>query len=351
MMGGSQQYTRTAINSDVRTQLPQKHPMAPTTTTLPPGSSTSAAEAIANVTRSSNPVAPIQELKRVSHLPLPEKFIYLHEAEKARPQVYQSPYEVGGGFTAPYLPAPAALSKSRPRGPSISEDFLMKRTPSQQKSVAAKMSEDKARYLQQQNEHVQRHKSINQPQHPIYSSQQLHHQRNHSQPQNLRISTVPQPHSSSSTHASHTSSSYFDSHSTNPYHKNSPYSTHNYSPNYSLTTTHHQPPQQYNQHQSHYQQSPQPSFSSQAYAQQPTGLQYQSQQEFEMQMKLEAQRPSYSGYDNFLRGMQHAAGGHNQQPSTQGYSSMPGAQGSPLKREFGNGGEMLPMMKTEDMKY
>lgn len=350
MMGGSQQHARPGTDNINRMQMTQKHPPAPTMSSVPPGPSASAAAASPDVSACSIPVAPVQEIKRISRLPLPEKYLYLHEAEKARPQVYQSPYEVGGGFTAPYLPAPTASTKGRPRGPSISADFLMKRTASQQETVAAKMSEGKARLLQQQNEQLQRRQSINQPQYSVYSSQPSYHQRHHSQPQDLHLSTVQQPRPSSSSHISQAPSSYFDSRPNSSYQHYSPYSVHNYTPNYSPHTTHHQTPHQYNQHQSHYQQSPQQSYPSQNYSPQSTGLQFQSPHDFQMQVEREAQRPS--GYDNFLRGMQTAAGGHNQQQCAQGYNSMPaGGQGSPLKYEFGNGGEMLPMMKPEDMKY
>ncbi|CAD6580385.1 MAG: hypothetical protein ASARMPRED_000204 [Alectoria sarmentosa] len=187
------------------------------------------------------PTAPPPETKKISRINVSEKYTYLHDAEKARPQVYQSPYALEGGFSSAYLPAPAAAPKTRPRGPSVSEEYLMTRTPSQQ--------------------------------------DQINHDSMEAKPQTYQAS--------------------------------------------------------------HSQQQ----------------AQYQSPQDFQLQLQREAQRSPQGGWlDQFSRGLQNAAnhGGSQAVPAYSGtsnyggigYSSGGGGQGSPLKYEMGGAGtEMLPMMR------
>lgn len=307
----------------------------------------------------STPLAP--ETKKVSRINVSEKYTYLHDAEKARPQVYQSPYALGGGFTSAYLPAPAAVLKIRPRGPSISEEYLMTRTPSEQEQISQDSVEAKAKAQQfQQQQQLQRRQSLSRSQ-----PQGQSHSRSNSikeeyqQPQHVQMSAIQQPQSSyhhSSPQAYH-----------NPYTKSQSYQQYNhYSPSYAASSLHHQPqPHQYQQssHQPyHHHQSPtyptqyQPAQTYQANHSQHQA-QYQSPQDFQLQLQREAQHSPQGGWlDQFSRGLQNAANhGGSQGVSAYngasiyggiGYSSGGGGQGSPLKYEMGGAGtEMLPMMR------
>lgn len=67
-----------------------------------------------------------------------------------------------------------------------------------------------------------------------------------------------------------------------------------------------------------------------------------------MQMQRESQRDgSGASFDNFFKGLQNAAAAGHERAGSYGGGS--GGQGSPLKTEMGNGGEMLPMMR--DVRY
>ena len=348
---------------DVEQRLPS-YPSVPT----PPHSAVLKAAASANMSRTTSVSTPVQVTKGVSHLNLDPKYTYLHEAEKARPLLYQSPYASGGGFTDVYLPVPAAVTTNRPRGPSISEVYLMARTPSEQGAVNAKMNEDKAKLLQQQSVAIQRRQSMGQQQsqRPTYQ----YHQHHHSQPSHIPMAAIQRPSSNHSQSSQLNSNSYFDQSITQP---SSYQSTYPHYPNTTpytapYNTTHYQPPSQYNQHHLHYQKS----FTNTSYSQQPSPLNYQSPHDFQAQMKREAQNsPALeSTFDRFSQELKNAAGGSNnatggadngmaghwydssndRRGSGGGLGHAHGQAGSPLKHEFGNGGEMLPMM-PEGRRY
>lgn len=304
------------------------------------------------------PLAP--ETKKISRINVSEKYTYLHDAEKARPQVYQSPYSLGGGFTSAYLPAPAAALKTRPRGPSISEEYLMTRTPSEQEQISQNSMEAKAKAQQfQQQQQLQRRQSLSQN----HTQGQSHSRSNsikqeYQQPQHVQMSAIQQPQPSyqhSSPQAYH-----------NPYANSQSYQQYNhYSPSYAASSLHHQSqPYQYQQsnHQPyHNHQSPtyptqyqQPQTYQTHHSQQQA--QYQSPQDFQLQLQREAQHSPQGGWlDQFSRGLQNAANHGGSQGAAYngasiyggiGYSSGGGGQGSPLKYEMGGAGtEMLPMMR------
>ena len=295
----------------------------------------------------SSPIAP--ETKGVSHLSLPENLYYLHNAEKERPLVYQSPYAIGGGFTDTYLPAPEASPKTRPRGPSMSEHFLSKQNQTYQEQVAQKMSEDKARLQQENRERVQRRLSQSQAQRPVLS----HYQQ---PPQHIAMSAIQDPNSHKSSQPplrggyygnapsdSYQSFSHYPpSYAANAYQQSPP-------PSSSYSQQHHS--SSYQQHDPGPQQGHEPYYNSQqTYPSKPAGLQFSSPQDFQMQMeRASQQRPSQAhdqGYQKFYHGLQTAAGndGSVEHGHHDGTGSG-GGQGSPLKYEMGGGGETLPMMR------
>jgi hypothetical protein len=317
---------------------------------------------------SPTPTAPQVELKGVSHLPVSEKYTYLHDAEKARPQVYQSPYAPGGGFTEAWMPCPAAAFKTRPRGPSISEQFLMKRTPSEQGQVNRTISEDRARAhqhaqkIQQQAQELARQQVKHEAQrrysqtqdHAHSRSNSLHQQHGYtSQPQLIPIAAIHQPQPSYQPHS--------PPHYHNPHSSANSYQQYNhYSPSYATNALHHQaaPSHQYQSLQQ-YQQPHHPSYhhNTPSYQSQyqsnnsqgsPAGLQFQSPQEFQVQMQRESQRSPVNSYDSFFKGMQSAAGTPTAQPTAAGwgsYGSEGNGQGSPLKYEMSGSQDALPMMR------
>ena len=329
-----------------------------------PGMPTSqtATAAIMSRTPSLIPVA-APATKGVSRLPVSEKYFYLHEAERNRPPVYQSPYSVGGGFTDEYLPAPAVRSGTRPRGPSVSEEYLKKQNASQQGKVTAQMCEDKAKLLQRQTVATQRRQSMGQTQQrrPAYQ----HHQHNHSQPSHLPMSAIQRPSSNASNSNAPHAHSYFDPQTspsyptptTYPHYPNGNFQT-------SYNPQHYQPPLQYSQYQAHY--ATHPPFNnydaSQSHYPQSPSLTFQSPHDFQAQMQREAhQSPTQEeGLNRISHDLKTAAGsnpfGTADASSGQGQwyqdgrTSGPGQAGSPLKHEFGNGGEMLPMM-PEPRRY
>ena len=305
----------------------------------------------------SSPVLPSPanlETKGVSHLNLPENLYYLHNAEKERPLFYQSPYADGGGFTKPYLPAPEASPKTRPRGPSMSEQFLSKQNLTYQEEVARKMSEDKARLQQENRERVQRRLSQSHAQRPVVSNyQQSQNGVSQSQPQHIPMSAVQDPNSHKTNQPS-LRNGYYHSSPTDTYQSYSHYSS-NYagnayqqsSPPLDTYDHHHSSP--YHQHDSGPQQGHQSYYDSQQVYSKPASLQFSSPQDFQMQMERASQRPQADdqGYQKFYHGLQTAAAG-NHGPSGHGHhddSADGGGQGSPLKYEMGGGGETLPMMR------
>lgn len=309
------------------------------------------------------PTALVPETKKTSRLDVSEKYTYLHDAEKARPQVYQSPYALGGGFSSAYLPAPAAAPKTRPRGPSISEGYLMTRTLSEQEQISQNSMEAKIKAQQfQQQQQLQRRQSLSQSEtqnqgHSHGSSNSI--KQEYQQPQHVQMSAIQQPQPS----YQHPSPKAYH----NPYANSQPYQQYNhYPPSYAASSLHHQPqPHQYHQsnHQPyHHSQSPtypthyQPPQTYQTNHSQQQA-QYQSPQDFQLQLQREAQQSPQGGWlDQFSRGLQNAAnqGGSQGVPPYNGtgsyggigYSSGGGGQGSPLKYEMGGAGtEMLPMMR------
>ena len=63
------------------------------------------------------------------------KYPYLHYADKKKARVYQSPYAPEGGFTALWLPNPHHHQHQTTPRSSLSQEFLLQRTPSQQEHV------------------------------------------------------------------------------------------------------------------------------------------------------------------------------------------------------------------------
>lgn len=306
----------------------------------------------------------VLEAKKISRINVSEKYTYLHDAEKARPQVYQSPYAPGGGFSSAYLPAPAAASKTRPRGPSISEEYLMMRTPSQQEEISQSSMEAKVKAQQfQQQQQSQRRQSLSKSQTQGHNPSRSNSIKNeYLQPQHVQMSAIQQPQLS----YQHPSPQAYH----NPYAKPQSYQQFNhYSRSYAASSLHHQP-QTHQSHQSnhqpyhhhHHPQSPthpthyqQPETYQANHSQQQA--QYQSPQDFQLQLQREAQHSPQGGWLNqFSRGLQNAANHGDSQavPAYSsassyggiGYSSGGGGQGSPLKYEMGGAGtEMLPMMR------
>ena len=301
------------------------------------------------------------ETKQVSYLKVSQQYTYLHDAEKLRPRVYQSPYAPEGGFTDAYLPVPVAAPKIRPRGPSISEDFLMKRSSSQQEAVNKQLSDDRAKAQEEAQtlarEHAQQQAQHGRSQSQIHahsrtdSQQQQYH---HPQPQHLPMSAIQQPQSAYRSHS--------PPHYHNPQASANSYQHYNhYSPSYATNALLHQtaPTHQYQSLQSYQQpahqtyRNPSPAYSSHCSSNQDivtTGLQFQSPQDFQMQMQRETQHSQHGGFDNFLKGMQGAAHAHTEHSGGSGWGSYSsgesGGQGSPLKYEMnGSGGEMLPQMR------
>ena len=301
------------------------------------------------------PPVPVIETKGVSHLKISEKYVYLHDAEKARPKVYQSPYAAEGGFTAAYLPAPAALPKSRPRAPSISEGYLMKRTPSQLEAVNRQLNEDKLKiheeaqakvssYDQQQ---AQRQNSLNHGQVYYNSNNSVQSPHQQSPPQHVPLSAIQRPQSSYQPQPQPYHNPYAASNSYQTYNQYSPYNTQTTNRK-SEPSSQYQPLQQYQQPNHQYSRPSTTYQSNSSPMGPPTTLQYQSPQEFQMHIDRESQRQSPNGgFDHFFRGMQSAApvqDGSND-GNWKGYGSNGNEHGSPLKHEMGGGGETLPVMR------
>ena len=302
------------------------------------------------------------EMKQVSYLKVKPEYAYLHDAEKLRPRVYQSPYAPEEGFTDAYLPVPVAAPKMRPRGPSISEDFLMKRSSSQQERVNQQLTHDRAK-AQEEAQTLAREHAQQQAQHSRSQSQSHAHSRSnslqqqyhHPQPQHLPLSAIQQPQPSYRTHS--------PPHYHNPHASANSFQHYNhYSPSYATSALlHHTAPTHQYQSLQNYQQpahqtyrSPSPANSSHFLNNQnlvtPGGLQFQSPQDFQLQMQREAQHSQHGGFDSFFKGTQSAAHAHTEQSGGHSWGSYSsggsGGQGSPLKYEMnGSGGEMLPQMR------
>ena len=255
------------------------------------------------------------------------KYPYLYAAAMQRPQVYESPYPTGGGFTSTYLPDNAITQQTRPKSMSLSEDFLMKRTPSQQEHVKAhvrQISVDKA--LQHQANIEKPRKKVMPPPSPLQVSQSHHNQQK-----------VYTPLSSGSLqHQQH--------HSSQPYTISQTLSTPSYPSTFSPNsyTNNNQGPMHHLEDLSPHTQSS-PFYSHQAAI---PGPQYSSPQDFQLQMQreiqLEAQQhewgkggQGHGGYENFLRGLQNV--GSHAHPEEK-------EEGALRQGMRGGGGEMLPMM-------
>jgi hypothetical protein len=311
------------------------------------------------------PKAPVFEAKCVSYLKIPEKYIYLHDAEKARPRIYQSPYALDGGFTAAYSPIPTSVPKSRPRGPSISEDYLMKRTTSQQEEVSRKIHDEKLKICefrmreaetmsrQVAQQQAQKRQSLNHGQ--CHSRSGSYHTAHYQQPQHVPMAAIHQLQSSQQPHSPHTYQNAFNtSTSYQPYGQYSPSFPTNPVQQQSQPSSQYQQLQQYQQPQL----SPFPDHSpphhSNSNPMVTPGLQYQSPQDFQHHIQRESQHSAHNGsFDQFYQGMQSAAGYQNGQSANtgwSGYSNGGNIQGSPLKYEMGGGGETLPMMR-EGSRY
>ena len=291
------------------------------------------------------------ETKRISRINVSEKYTYLHEAEKARPQVYQSPYTPGGGFSPAYLPAPAAAPKARPRGPSMSEEYLMTRTPSEQEQINQNSMETKVKAQQfQQQQQLQRRQSLSQnPTQANGHSRSSSIKQEYQQPQHVQMSAIQQPQPP----YQHPSPQLYH----DPFTKTQSYQQYShYSPSYTASSLHNQSNNQLFHHSSTYATQYQQPHTYQAnHGQQQAH--YQSPQDFQLQLQREAQHSPQGGWlDQFSRGLQNAAnqGGSQGLSAYNGASSYGGtgcntsggSQGSPLKYEMGGAGtEMLPMMR------
>ena len=261
-------------------------------------------------TSAESPPAPVATTKRPLD-PYLESFPYLCEANKERPAVYQSPYAPGGGFTAAWMPNPNAPLPNPPQ--TLSQGFLMQRSSSQQEKVnthmrqcsehVAQVQRDKIRLQQEQLENMQR--------------QRTHYQ----QPQSQVYSSMPAP-SVGSRSQQHPPTAHYSSPMPNnhySYDLSPPPFTHPHNLMHNSPPLEAQPPRR-------------PTY----------GLQFQSPQDFQMQMQRESQQSS-NGFDHFFKGLQNAAAAGHQRVGSQGGGG--GGHGSPIKSEMGNGGEMLPMMK------
>ena len=255
-------------------------------------------------------LVPIKSVERPPDLFL-GRYPYLREAQKLRPATYQSPYEQGGGFSLAYLPNPQAPTMS---GSSISEDFLMARSSSEQDKIKDHQYQFREFSAQRQRDDILRQQE---------KLQNQQRQRQYSQAQPIQPFT--------SNHQSYSA----------------PNSSHSYRPSQQFSA----PIQTDNS--SAYDLSPPPYIHAQSYLHNSTplqrpyptsGLQYQSSQDFQMQMQRESQRDGNgSSFDQFFKGLQNAAAvGHEQAGS---YGRVGGGQSSPLQTGMGNGGEMLPMMR------
>jgi len=260
--------------------------------------------------------------------PFLEKYPYLREANKHRPAVYQSPYAPGGGFATAWLPNPDAPLPNHSR--TLSQDFLMQRSSSQQEKVSTHM-----RRQSETSEQFQRDRIRSQQE----QLENMHHQRSYDQqPPTQLYSSMPPPISPTYTTMQpsprgETNRQYQQY----PKQHSPPIASTSYSYDLSLqpyarqytdpyAVMHNSPPPQ------HQAQQRRPSF----------GLQYQSPQDFQLQMQRESQSGA-GGFDHFFKGLQNAAAAGHQRAGSHGGNGA--GQGSPIKSEMGNGGEMLPVMR------
>lgn len=299
-----------------------------------------------------------------SKLDIPAHWHYLHQAEKERPKLYQSPYAADGPSSNVSSPAHETASDTDRAAPGLSESFLMQRTPSQQEKVRGhirtvsdtrvKMQQEKIRQQQEElrrlaQKREQQEQQLRQERQALSSTNGTslsttshRHQGplpNHQLPPvhsyndfATSYNHYPDPYASSYHPHAHSPATY-----SNPYTAPSPHPTHHHS------NSNHRLP------------SPWSNTTPPGSA---GGLQYQSPQEFKMQMQREAQQHSewttfksqQNDFSNFYRGLQTAAQQHPDDANVGGSAGAGvgsgGGAGSPLKYEFaGGGGEMLPMMR------
>ncbi|KAI4261917.1 MAG: hypothetical protein L6R42_002898 [Xanthoria sp. 1 TBL-2021] len=296
---------------------------------------------------SSNQIAIARDdRKGVSKLDLPANWHYLHQAEKERPVVYQSPYASKGVASVASPPTSWTGSDAKP---GLSESFLMQRTPSQQERVQghirktsdarARMQQEKIRQQQEEIRRLQQH-----------AEQQLRQQRQAININNTNHSPSSHQHPSPLQNHHHSPSHSYNDLSFNQNHYPDPYSSNLHA---------HSPTSYSNPYQAHSLQHHRPSnhrmpgpWSNPSPPGSASGLQYQSPQNFKLQLQHEAQQQQQHSEwgpikeqqnewnTNFYRGMQDAASIHP--PGSAGS----GSAGSPLRYEMtGGGGEMLPMMR------
>ncbi|KAL8789594.1 MAG: hypothetical protein Q9213_001030 [Squamulea squamosa] len=289
--------------------------------------------------------------KGVSKLDLPANWHYLHQAEKERPMVYQSPYASGRVTAAASPPSNKTILDAVYAKPGLSESFLMQRTPSQQEQVQGhirKTSDARARMQQekirQQQEEIRR----------LSQQQQQTEQQLRLQRESLNIgSTTHSPsihqHPNSLQNHHHSPTHSYNDISFNQNRYPDPYSSnlHAHSPTNYGNPFQVYPPQH---HRPSNHQIPSP-WSNPSPPGSAGGLQYQSPQNFKLQLQHEAQQQQqhaewgFKGQQtdwnsNFYQGLQTAAGMNP--PDSAGS----GSAGSPLRYEMaGGGGEMLPMMR------
>lgn len=241
------------------------------------------------------------------------KYPYLYQAALKRPAVYQSPYPPEGGFSAAYQPKAEGDCQEARKALGLSEEFLMKRTPSQQehcKNHVRQLSADKVNQRQQQTRQEAQQRPIMPPPHQVH--------RPHSYLPPLRT-TYQQP----------------------------PYQQHSYSPSLpqvisaDLLHNHNSSPHSYSPQQHSFQGSQHhPQF---YHPQSPAGLQFQSPQDFQQQMQRDGQSQWHrtTSYENFLNRLHNSASESHSHPA--GVENREGT--GPLRQGMrGGGGEMLPMM-------
>ncbi|MCJ1356108.1 MAG: hypothetical protein MMC33_006102 [Icmadophila ericetorum] len=240
------------------------------------------------------------------------KYPYLYQAALKRPVVYQSPYPPEGGFSPAYQPKAEGDHQEPRKAPGLSEEFLMKRTPSQQehcKNHVRQLSVDKINRQQQTRQDTQQ-RPIMPPPHQV--------QRQHNYLPPLRTTYQQSPYQHSYSHSLPQVISADQLHNHNP-------SPHSYSPQ--------QHPFQGSQHH--------PQF---YHPQSPSGLQFQSPQDFQQHMQRDGQQPQWprtTSYENFLSRL------HNSASESHSHAAgVENREGTGLLRQGmrGGGGEMLPMM-------
>ena len=291
----------------------------------------------------------VEQLKKASGastVPLSDKYIYLHEADKIRPAVYQSPYAQDGGFTPAYQPNPSAVPQGRPKSGSLSQDFLKQCATSEQEGIMSQLIREREEMVKrqekarQQDEDQKREAEKRKYQQSVYQPVSMNsmssrmsvqaHNLNHQNP-----TPPPQP-------PYYRPPTYqYDSYSA---YQNSP--PNQYSASTSVNPTqalqsptfasHHSPP------------TPTPNYNY-SHSRPPGGLQFQSPHDFQMQMQREAQQQEWTksqgSFDHFFRGLQNAAANGGGNGGSTGYGNGGGGQAtSPLKVEKGGGAEMLPVM-------